>query len=375
MAKKKKTEQAATTSREDELKQQITEALDSGNEELASQLEEELKKEKSSGKKITKKFPKLSDYKAKYGNTANFKKQEWIDMSPAFKEVTCLPGIPVGHIIMNYGKSDTGKSTMAIEAAANAQKQGILPVFIITENKFSFERAEKMGIDFDEAIVYNDVPTIEDGCEYINQILKDQESGDLPVDVFIVWDSVGGTPSRREKKAAEAGDDKGGGMMVTAKVLREKITRFIAPKINGTRREEYPYNATLFVVNQAYTAPPAMPTAPPSLVPYGGDAVYYSATLVFRQGGVMGRSSKATATKGGIKVGFALKTALVVDKNHITNVTPSGKILCTDHGFLLDDKAAIDEYKAQHKDGWQIDFDQYWNSISDDYVPHNESGE
>ncbi|MGB0898914.1 MAG: protein translocase subunit SecF, partial [Psychrobium sp.] len=36
---------------------------------------------------------------------------------------------------------------------ANAQKQGIIPVFIITENKFSFKRGETMGVNFDDAIV------------------------------------------------------------------------------------------------------------------------------------------------------------------------------------------------------------------------------
>ena len=106
--------------------------------------------------KLNKKFGKLSEYKAKINfKDVKYKRQEWINMSPAFKEITKLPGIPTGHIIMNYGKSDTGKSTMALEAAAFAQKQGILPVFIITENKFSFERGETMGINFEEAIVHN----------------------------------------------------------------------------------------------------------------------------------------------------------------------------------------------------------------------------
>jgi len=315
---------------------------------------------------LSKKFGKLQDYKSKINfKDVKYKPQEWINMSPAFKEVTKLPGIPTGHVIMNYGKSDTGKSTMALEAAANAQKQGILPVFIITENKFSFERGETMGINFDECIVHNGVATIEEGCKYMKEILDAQESGDLPYDVLFIWDSIGGTPSEKELGKKEDGES-GGGMMVTARVLREEITRYLGPRINATRNESYAFTSTVIFVNQAYTAPPKMPGGPPSLEPYGGDGIIYVATLVFRTGGIMGRSSKVTATKNKEELSFALKTDLVVFKNHITNVSTSkGKILCTDHGFILDNKESIDAYKKEYADGWDLKYDEYWN-LKDD---------
>lgn len=314
---------------------------------------------------LNKKFAKLSDYKAKITfKDVKYKKQDWINMAPAFKEVTKLPGLPVGHVIMNYGKSDTGKSTMGLEAAANAQKQGIVPVFIITENKFSFERGTTMGINFDDAIVHNGVATIEEGCKYVKEILDAQESGDFPFDVLFIWDSIGGTPSEKELSKKEDGES-GGGMMVTARVLREEITRYIGPRINATRNEAFPRNATLIIINHAYTAPPKMPGGPPSLEPYGGDGIYYVSTLVFRTGGIMGRSSKVNATKNGQEFSFALKTDLVVQKNHITNVcSTKGKILCTDHGFILDDKDAIAAYKKEYADGWDLKYDEYWESMS-----------
>lgn len=310
---------------------------------------------------LSKKFGKLSDYKTKISfKDVKYKPQAWINMSPAFKEVTKLPGIPTGHVIMNYGKSDTGKSTMGLEAAAYAQKQGILPVFIITENKFSFERGEKMGVNFDDAIVHNGVATIEEGCKYVKEILDSQEKGELPYDVLFIWDSIGGTPSEKELAKKEDGES-GGGMMVTARVLREEITRYIGPRINATRNEAFPYTSTMIVINHAYTAPPKMPGGPPSLEAYGGDGIYYVSTLVFRTGGIMGRSSKVTATKGGDEFAFALKTDLVVQKNHITNVSTSkAKILCTDHGFILDDKDAIAEYKKEYAADWDLKYDEYW---------------
>lgn len=316
---------------------------------------------------LSKKFGKLSEYKSKLNfKDVVYKPQAWINMSPAFKEVTKLPGLPIGHVIMNYGKSDTGKSTMGLEVAAFAQKQQILPVFIITENKFSFERAKTMGVDFDpnSCIVFNGIRTIEEGCKWIKQLLDDQESGALPHDLIFIWDSIGATPSEKELAKQEEGES-GGGMMVTARVLREHITRNIGPRINATRNETFPSNATLLIINHAYTSPPKMPGGPSGLEAYGGDGVYLASTLVFRTGGIVGRSSKVTATKGGDEFAFALKTDLIVQKNHITNVSTSkAKILCTDHGFLLDDKDSIAEYKKEYASDWDLKYDEYWEAAA-----------
>jgi len=341
----------------EELSAKLVLAQEGSDQELVEKLESKIERSQKLSKrkeKIQKKFNTLGAYKVKTKfEEVRYKSQDWIDMSPAFKEVTCLPGIPTGHVIMNYGKSDTGKSTMALEAAGYAQTQGILPVFIITEKKFSYERAEKMGVDFSNVLMYNGIDTIEQGIEIVDKVLIDQEKGDLAFDVLFIWDSMGATPSKREYEAAQNNDGKNGGMMVTAKVLREKINRYIGLKINNTRKENFPYTSTLFIVNQAYTAPPAMPSGPPSLIPYGGDAIYYAATLIFRQGGVIGRASKIIAQKNGKKVGFALKSKLIVEKNHITNVTAQGEILCTDHGFLLNDK---EEFASD----WDLEYDELW---------------
>jgi len=327
--------------------------------------EAEVKEEAKETPKLKKKFPKLSDYKKKIQHkSVEYKAQEWIDMSPAFKEVTKLPGIPMGHVVMNYGKSDVGKTTMLVEAGAHAQKQGILPILIITENKFSWDRAEVMGLCQEDCIVYNGVETIEEGCDYVIKHLKDQASGDLPFDIIFLWDSIGGTPSDAEFKANEEGG--GRAMMETAKVLRAKITRFITPKINGTRKAEFPYTSTMLIVNHAYTAPPQFPAKVGTIQPYGGDGIWLASTLVFRMGGIMSRSSKVTAVHKGEKISFAIRSALVVDKNHITNVAANGKVLCTDHGFMLDDKTTIDNYKKEYKADWDLEYDAYWDHVSAD---------
>ena len=53
-----------------------------------------------------------------------FKEQEWIPLSPAWQEMVSLPGVPLGHITLLRGHSDTGKTTALLEVAVNAQKNG-----------------------------------------------------------------------------------------------------------------------------------------------------------------------------------------------------------------------------------------------------------
>ena len=82
-----------------------------------------------------------------------------------------LPGIPHGHITLLRGHSDTGKTTALLEVAVNAQKMGILPVFIVTEMKWSWEHAQMMGLQVDvekdnEGITFGVNPLIESGNTY-----------------------------------------------------------------------------------------------------------------------------------------------------------------------------------------------------------------
>ena len=81
----------------------------------------------------------------KLDQSSNFKAQKWIPFSPAVQDALSIPGIPMGHITIARGGSDTGKTTLMIEAAVAAQKMGVLPVFIITEMKWDFAHAQKMG--------------------------------------------------------------------------------------------------------------------------------------------------------------------------------------------------------------------------------------
>lgn len=91
--------------------------------------------------------------------------------------------------------------------------------------------------------------------------------------------------------------------------------------------------------------------------------MWYDATMVITFGNITNPgTSKIRAVKSGKQVEFAKRTNVQIEKNHISGVTTKGRIVMTQHGFIPDEKKAIDKYKDEHKDHWlnllgSVDFD------------------
>ena len=98
---------------------------------------------------------KKKDFKSvkkKFSAEAKYKQQKYFDLGPEFLDAVGLPGPAIGHINMYLGHSDTGKTTALVKTAVDAQKKGTLPVFIITEQKWSFDHAKLMGFECEEVV-------------------------------------------------------------------------------------------------------------------------------------------------------------------------------------------------------------------------------
>ena len=81
--------------------------------------------------------------------------------------------------------------------------------------------------------------------------------------------------------------------------------------------------------------------------------MFFDSTIVVTFGNATGAgTNKIKATKNGKDVEFAKRTKISVDKNHITGVTTTGRIIATPHGFIIDDKKYIDSYKKAHSAEW-----------------------
>lgn len=288
----------------------------------------------------------------------DYKEDEWIPLSKAYQDTTQLPGIPMYGVTMVYGHPDSGKSTLALEAARGAIKNGILPIFINTEKKFNWSHANDMGISQEDMLYVDSIEEVEDITKFIRDRLRDQRDGILPTDILVIVDSIGNVVSRAERAAIEKEED--GAIMKTAKVLTQQIHRVIEKQISATKRADFPYSASLLIVNHAYEG-----TNANMLIPYGGKGITKAASLVIRMGGIISNSTKVYATKTGVNVSFAIKTAIVVDKNHVTNIAVKNKILCTAHGFVKNTTADLNAYKKEYRDGWELRFDKDWEKYGD----------
>jgi hypothetical protein len=307
-------------------------------------------------------------------SNVKFKPQQWIPLSQAFQDVTSIPGIPAGHIVLLRGHSDTGKTTALIEAAVSGQKRGVLPVFIITEMKWNWEHAQQMGLELDTEVdpetgeilnysgefIYVDretINSIEDVAAFILDLLDEQKKGNLPYDLLFLWDSIGSVPCEMSIKSNKNNNEWNAGAMST------QFGNNVNQRITLSRKESSPFTNTLVCINKVWTLKPESPMGKPKLMNKGGYAMWFDSTFVVTFGNVMSAgTSKIKAIKDGKQVEFAKRTNLQIDKNHINGVTTRGKIVMTPHGFINDSDKEIKDYKNAHAEAWRavlggVDFD------------------
>ncbi len=64
-----------------------------------------------------------------------------------------IGGLPKGRIVEIYGPESSGKTTLAIQAIANCQKNGGIAAFIDAEHAFDKLYAEKLGVDVNNLLI------------------------------------------------------------------------------------------------------------------------------------------------------------------------------------------------------------------------------
>jgi hypothetical protein len=265
----------------------------------------------------------------------------------------------MGGINMFLGHSNSSKTTALILAAANAQKKGHLPVFIITERKWNWEHAVELGLqanlnsdgEWDGDFIFNDsFDYIEQATDYINQLLDAQEAGELPYNLVFLWDSVGSIPCKMTFNGA-------GGKQHNASALADKIGMGIHARITKSKKEDYPYYNTMVIVNQPWVELPDNPFGQPQIKSKGGEAIWLASSLVFLFGNQKNAGiNHITATKNSRTVSYAIRTKVSILKNHVNGLGyKDGKIIAVPQGYIPDTKEALEDYKKQYS--------SYWNAI------------
>ena len=307
---------------------------------------------------IKKKEFSLDAIKNKYSTKTKYKDTEFYEVDEAFHSACGLPGPALGNINMFLGHSNSSKTTALVKAAVSAQKKGHLPVFIITEKKWSWEHAVELGLqaemtdgEWDGQFLFNDdFDYIEQATDYINELLDEQEKGNIPYSLCFLWDSVGSIPCKMTF-------DGKGGRQHNASTMADKIGMGIHARITKSKKEDYPYYNTLIVVNQPWVELPDNPFGQPQIKAKGGEAIWLASALVFLFGNQKNSGiNHITATKNGRTVSYAIRTKVSVLKNHINGLGyKDGKIIATPQGYIVDTKEALEDYKKEYS--------QYWNAI------------
>ena len=299
--------------------------------------------------------------KKSLNSQVKFKEQKWIPFSKALQDSISIPGAPVGHITLLRGHSNTGKTTALLELAINAQKMGILPVFIITEMKWSWEHAKQMGfkiedvldengkiVDYKGFFLYADrssLNTIEDVAEFIADLLDEQRKGNLPYDLCFFWDSIGSIPCKMSIEANKNNP------MWNAGAMSQQFGNFINQRFPLSRKENSTYTNSMVAINKIWVAPAETIMSQPKMKMKNGETMFLDASIVLTFGNVTNSgTSKIKATKNGKEVEFAVRTKVACDKNHVTGLQTKSTVIATIHGFI--NESDINDYKKKYANEW-----------------------
>jgi recombination protein RecA len=227
--------------------------------------------------------------------------KEWIPTGSRWLDsIICkgqLAGVPVGKITEIAGLQSTGKSYMAAQIAANAQKQGKLVVYFDSESAIDPDFLNRAGCDL-ENLMYIQASSVEFVLETIEELL-----GAADDQLVFIWDSLAFTPSVSDVE----GDFNPQSTVATkARILAKGMSKLVIPIADQ--------RATFIVLNQLKTNIPHGPMArqiamtTPYITP-GGKAMHYSYSLRIW---LTGRKSKAAAVLDdkGFKIGSEVKVKL-----------------------------------------------------------------
>ncbi|MCQ2205036.1 MAG: recombinase RecA [Bacteroidales bacterium] len=140
-------------------------------------------------------------------------------------------GYPRGRVVEIYGPESSGKTTLAIHAIAEVQKQGGIAAFIDAEHAFDPFYAKKLGVDVD-SLFMSQPDNGEQALEIAEQLIRSSA-----IDLIVI-DSVAALTPKAEIEG-DMGDNKVG---LQARLMSQAL-RKITGALNKT-------NTTCIFINQ-----------------------------------------------------------------------------------------------------------------------------
>lgn len=239
-------------------------------------------------------------------------------------------GIPVGKITEIAGLEATGKSYMAAQIAANAQRQGIGVVYFDAESAIDPEFLAAAGCDL-ENVLYIQAQSVEFVLETMEDLLASASEK-----LLFIWDSLALTPSITD---VEGDFNPLSSMAVKPRILSKGMSKLVQPIANA--------KATLLVLNQLktnITNNMAEKLTTPYFTP-GGKAMSYSYSLRIW---LTGRKAKASfiVDDKGYRIGSEVKVKLEKSRFGTAGRQCGFKILWGDEVGVQDEESWFEAIKS-----------------------------
>jgi recombination protein RecA len=200
-----------------------------------------------------------------------------------------INGLPKGRIIEIFGPESSGKTTLAIHAIAEAQKQGGIAAIVDAEHAFDRFYAEKLGVNTNDLLI-SQPDNGEQALEIVENLIR---SGAIDI---IVIDSVAALVPRSEIEG-EMGDSK---MGLQARLMSQAMRKLTAT-IGRT-------NCCCIFINQLREKIGVMFGNPETTT--GGNALKFYASIRLD----IRKSGAAIKDKDGNVVGNQVKVKVVKNK-------------------------------------------------------------
>lgn len=282
--------------------------------------------------------------------------KDWISTGSRWLDsIICkgqLAGIPVGKVVEIAGLEATGKSYMAAQIAANAQKMGIDVIYFDSESAIDPDFLERAGCDLDK-LLYVQASSVEFVLETIEELLGSNDNR-----MLFVWDSLALTPSISD---VEGDFNPLSSMAVKARILSKGMSKLTVPIANS--------KSTFLVLNQLktnITRSPSEAMTTPYITP-GGKAMHYAYSLRIWLTGRKAKASFITDEKG-FRIGSEVKVKLEKSRFGTAGRQCNFKILWgTDEIGIQDDASLFDAISSSDSlvrtGAWFTLLDEAGNSV------------
>lgn len=251
---------------------------------------------------------------------------DFLKMPPWWQDATHTPGLPYGAGVQLAGKTDSGKTSAALDAVKSALAQNHGVIYIETENKTTERDLEVKGIDPSQLFIIRTTIS-EHAFELLFAAWDAFEKNYPDSPLLIVWDSFGNTVSQRDSELSMVdGKQKPGGKGVANRLGMSKlISRF-----------EQSSKVALLIINYTYAN-----LGSPGRTNAGGEALGLLSSLIYQTA----RRGWLEKTVKGEKVRIGAQVQWTLYKNHVFKDKPGPKQV------LLNITSAGIEYQGESTSG------------------------